>query len=393
MRGAFAGPSPISSLRRSLAQLDWLLIIVTLLLSSIGVLMIYSAIHTNTQLLGNALHWKQALWSALGLVVMSLILLIDYHHFTRWAYFLYILVIALLVLVLISGRTVYGAQRWLVFGPLRVQPSELLRLVVILLLARHFGARESNDLLRFRDLILPAFLVLLPVSLVAKQPDLGTAMTILMVAAVMVLIVGVRRRVLLSLGALGLVIAPVGWFFLKAYQRQRILTVLNPDLDPLGAGYQSLQSKIAVGSGEIWGKGLLQGTQSRLHFLPEKHTDFIFSVLSEEVGLVGATVLLLLFLIFIQRCMHTALQAGDKQGTLIAVGVGSSFFLYMILNIGMTLGLIPIVGIPLPLVSYGGSASLTSFLAVALVLNVRLRRKSSTSFSLGTESPFLLPEK
>lgn len=370
----------LSPFRRALGQIDWLLVGTTLLLSTIGVLMIYSAVHSNPDLLASGLHWKQALWSTIGLLVLAFTLLFDYHHFTRMAYFIYGLVIILLIMVLIAGRVVYGAKRWLVLGPMRLQPSEVGRLAIILLLARIFGSRDSTEPLRLGDLLYPFVLVAIPVVLIARQPDLGTAFTIFLTAAVMAFTVGVQRRLTYVVGAGLLVIAPVGWAFLKDYQRNRILTLFNPDADPLGTGYQSMQSKIAVGSGEFWGKGLLQGTQSRLHFLPEKHTDFIFSVLSEELGFVGATFLLVVFLIFIHRCMLAALNAGDKEGALIATGVATSFFLYSAFNIGMTLGLIPIVGIPLPLVSYGGSASLTSFIAVSLVVNVRLRRKGFNAF-------------
>ena len=370
----------LSPFRRALGQVDWLLVGTTLLLSVVGVLMIYSAVHSNPDLLANGLHWKQALWSTLGLVVLAFILLFDYHHFTRTAYFIFGLVILLLIMVLVAGRVVYGAKRWLVLGPMRLQPSEVARLAIILLLARIFGSRDSTEPLRLGELLYPFGLVMIPVVLIAKQPDLGTAFTIFLTAAVMVFTVGVQRRLLYVIGAGLLVMAPVGWVFLKDYQRNRIFTLFNPDADPLGTGYQSMQSKIAVGSGEFWGKGLLQGTQSRLHFLPEKHTDFIFSVLSEELGFVGATLLLVVFLIFIHRCMLAALNAGDKEGALIATGVATSFFLYSAFNIGMTLGLIPIVGIPLPLVSYGGSASLASFIAVGLVVNVRMRRKGFTAF-------------
>lgn len=370
----------LSPFRRALGQIDWLLVGTTLLLSTIGVLMIYSAVHSNPDLLASGLHWKQALWSTIGLLVLAFTLLFDYHHFTRMAYFIYGLVIILLIMVLIAGRVVYGAKRWLVLGPMRLQPSEIGRLAIIILLARIFGSRDSTEPLRLGDLLYPFVLVAIPVVLIARQPDLGTAFTIFLTAAVMAFTVGVQRRLTYVVGAGLLVIAPVGWAFLKDYQRNRILTLFNPDADPLGTGYQSMQSKIAVGSGEFWGKGLLQGTQSRLHFLPEKHTDFIFSVLSEELGFVGATFLLVVFLIFIHRCMLAALNAGDKEGALIATGVATSFFLYSAFNIGMTLGLIPIVGIPLPLVSYGGSASLTSFIAVSLVVNVRLRRKGFNAF-------------
>ena len=381
MIGFPSHPLPPSLLRRAMGQLDWVLIFVTLALSAFGVLMIFSSIQTNTALLEEALHWKQLIWISVGVVSVTLILLFDYHHFTRLAYIFYFLLVALLVLVLISGKMVYGAKRWLVLGPMRFQPSEFSRLAIILVLARYFGSRENTEPLEFRELILPFIFVAIPFILVARQPDLGTSLMTVMVAAVMLIIVGVRARVFLSIAAMGFIVAPVGWLFLRDYQKNRILTVFNPEADPLGSGYQSLQSKIAVGSGEIWGKGLFQGTQSRLHFLPEKHTDFIFSVLSEELGFIGATVLLILFLIFIHRCIQTALNAGDKEGLLIAVGVATSFFLYIFLNIGMTVGLIPIVGIPLSLVSYGGSSLLASFLAVGLLLNVRLRRRNFVAFS------------
>ena len=373
--------TPQSPLRRAMGQLDWVLIFVTLALSTFGVLMIFSSIQTNTALLEEALHWKQLTWISAGVVSVAFILLFDYHHFTRLAYIFYFLLVALLVLVLISGKIVYGAKRWLILGPMRLQPSEFTRLAIILVLARYFGSRENTAPLEFRDLILPFIFVAIPCTLVARQPDLGTSLMTVMVAALMLIIVGVRTRVFLSIAAMGFTVAPVGWFFLRDYQKNRILTVLNPEADPLGSGYQSLQSKIAVGSGGFWGKGLFQGTQSRLHFLPEKHTDFIFSVLSEELGFIGATVLLILFLIFIHRCVQTALNAGDKEGLLIAVGVATSFFLYIFLNIGMTVGLIPIAGMPLSLVSYGGSSALASFLAIGLLLNVRLRRRNFVSLS------------
>lgn len=383
-----ARAAPLTPLQRALGQMDWLLIFVTVSLSGMGVLMIYSSIYNDPNLLASALHWKQTAWTAIGLLLMVAILLVDYHQFTRWAYLLYILLIVLLVLVLVAGKTVYGAKRWLVFGPVRIQPSELSRIFLIIVLARYFGSRESSEPLSFRELLLPFLIVIIPVGLVAKQPDLGTALTNFMITACMVLVVGVRKRVLFSLGGIGLAAAPIGWLFLHDYQKLRILTVFDPGRDPLGAGYQSLQSKIAIGSGEIWGKGLFQGTQSRLHFLPERHTDFIFSVLSEELGFMGAALLLLLFMVLIYRTFLIGLQAGDKQGTLIAVGVAASFFLYTTLNIGMTLGLLPIVGLPLPLVSYGGSAAVTFYLSIGLVLNVWMRRKSFTSFAFGGEFPF-----
>ena len=358
--------------------MDWLLVLATLLLSLTGIFMIYSAIHSNPVFLKNSLHLKQALWSSIGLCVLLCILFFDYRFFTRWAYLFYALVIVLLIAVLFTGHVVYGAKRWLVLGPLRLQPSELARLAVILVLARYFGSREEEEPMGFKELI-PAFvLTLVPVLLIVRQPDLGTGLTVFLIAGAMTFAVGVKKRVLVTIGSMAVACAPLGWFFLREYQRRRILTLFNPDADPLGAGYQSMQSIIAVGSGEIWGKGLLQGTQSRLHFLPEKHTDFIFSVLSEELGFIGSVTVLALFFIFILRCLSASLNAADKEGAILAVGITTAFFLYIIFNIGMTLGLMPIVGIPLPLVSYGGSASISSFIAIGLVLNVSMRRKSLT---------------
>ena len=371
--------SQSSPFQRAVAQMDWLLVLATLLLSLTGIFMIYSAIHSNPVFVKNSLHLKQALWSSIGLCILLFILFFDYHFFTRWAYFFYALVIVLLIAVLFSGQVVGGSKRWLVFGPLRLQPSELARLAVILVLARYFGSRVGEEPMGFKELIPALLLALAPVLLIIQQPDLGTGLTVFLIAGAMALAVGVKKRVIITIGTAAVACAPLGWFFLKEYQRRRILTLFNPDADPLGAGYQSMQSIIAVGSGEIWGKGLLQGTQSRLHFLPEKHTDFIFSVLSEELGFIGSVAVLALFVIFILRCLSAALNAADKEGALIAIGITTAFFLYVIFNIGMTLGLMPIVGIPLPLVSYGGSASISSFIAIALVLNVGVRRKSLSS--------------
>lgn len=372
-------PSQPSLSRRVVSQLDWLLVLVTLLLALTGVFMIYSAIHSSPVFLQNSLHLKQALWASTGLGALLCILFFDYHVFTRWAYLFYVLIIILLIAVLVSGQVVSGSKRWLVFGSMRLQPSEFARLAVILALARYFGAREEAKAMGFKEILPPLALALAPAALIMRQPDLGTGLTLLLIAGAMLLAAGVQRKVILAVGGAAITCAPLGWFFLKEYQRRRILTLFDPEADPLGAGYQSIQSVIAVGSGEVWGKGLLQGTQSRLHFLPEKHTDFIFSVLSEELGFLGGALVLILFFIFLLRCVSAALNAADKEGALLAVGVATAFFLYIVFNVGMTLGLMPIVGIPLPMVSYGGSAAISSFIAVALVLNVRMRRRSLVS--------------
>ena len=247
-------PSGSSPFRRALAQTDWLLVLATLLLSLTGIFMIYSAIHSNPVFLKNSLHLRQALWSSIGLFVLIFVLFFDYHTFTRWAYLFYTLIIILLIAVLFTGQVVYGAKRWLVFGPLRLQPSELARLAVILVLARYFGSRESEGPIGFKELIPALALAIAPVLLIVRQPDLGTGLTVFLIAGTMTLVVGVRKRVIITIASLAVASAPLGWFFLKEYQRRRILTLFNPDADPLGAGYQSMQSIIAVGSGEFWGR-------------------------------------------------------------------------------------------------------------------------------------------
>lgn len=371
--------SSASPFRSACAQMDWLLVFATSALCLTGVFMIYSATHSNPALAQNSLHLKQAVWACLGLGALLCVLFFDYHAFTQWAYLFYALVAVLLVAVQFWGQESYGAQRWLSIGPIRLQPSEFARLAVILVLAKYLGSREQQNPMGFRELLLPGLLAIAPGLLIIQQPDLGTGLTVLLISGVMLLVAGVRRRVVIVLGGLGVACAPFGWFLLKDYQRRRIWTLFAPESDPLGAGYQSIQSKIAVGSGEIWGKGLLQGTQSRLHFLPEKHTDFIFSVLGEEFGFIGTTVVLVLFFTFIQRCLNAARAAADKEGALLAAGIATAFFFYTVFNIGMTLGLLPIVGIPLPMLSYGGSAAISSFIAIGLVLNVYMRRKSLAS--------------
>jgi rod shape determining protein RodA len=290
------------------------------------------------------------------------------------SYPLYLLSLLLLVAVMFWGKTVSGSRRWLVLGPLSFQPAEFAKIALILALATYFSRRPRTESLRLKDLLAPIVLVLAPVALIVKQPDLGSSILVVLVAASLTLFVGVHWRTLAGLTLTLILSSPVIWSFLKDYQRQRILTYLNPEQDPLGAGYHIIQSKIAVGSGQFWGKGFLQGTQSQLRFLPEQHTDFVFSVFAEEWGFVGSAVLLLLFTGLILWGLQVARDCKERFGHLLALGVTALIFWQVFINLSMVTGFLPVVGIPLPLFSYGGSSLITTLLGVGFLLNIRMRR-------------------
>ncbi len=362
--------------RRLLLHFDWVLLLLTLALTGIGLLTLYSAGAHGT--VGESkLYLKQILWLVGALALLILTTTIDYQTIGRYAYLLYAGVLCLLIAVLFFGRTGLGAQRWLSLGPLSLQPSEFAKVALLLLLARMFSLGPIGDL-RLRDLVRPACLVIVPALLILKQPDLGSALMLLCASGVLILIAGVRRSTLAALMGGGLVAVPpaayLAWGMLKGYQKNRILAFLDPEIDPLGIGYHLTQSKIAVGSGQILGKGYLGGTQGQLAFLPERHTDFIFAVFAEEWGFIGAAVLLGLYLLLILWGVEIARRAKDRFGCLLASGVVAMLSLYVLVNVGMTVGLLPVVGIPLPLMSYGGSALTANYLAIGLLMNIRMRR-------------------
>lgn len=360
--------------RRFITNFDWILLLLTLILTSCGVLTVFSATQGGMGWSMSSLYVKQIIWVCIGLGVIVAVVLVDYRTIYRYVYFLYALMILSLVGVELAGKTISGSQRWLSLGFFSFQPSELAKLTVILTLARFFQESKRSTLYRLRDLWVPTLLVLVPIGLIMRQPDLGTALVLLLIFSVIILVVGLEPRSLVILLVVGLIALPLGWFSLKDYQRGRMMTLFNPEADLLGAGYQSLQSKIAIGSGGLWGKGLFASTQSRLNFLPEKHTDFIFAVFAEEMGFVGVVVLLSLYLALLFRACDLAGKARDKLASLIATGITSMLAFYILFNIGMTVGLVPVVGIPLPLMSYGGSALLTTMVGIGLLLNIRMRR-------------------
>jgi rod shape determining protein RodA len=358
--------------RRLVQNFDWLLVGLVFAITAVGIVNLYSAGYNRGE--GTPLYIKQLYWLAVGLALMLLTLFYDYRHLEKLGYPLYLLSVVLLVGVMVAGKMVSGSRRWLPLGPFAFQPGELAKIAIILVLATYFNRRSRLEKMRLKELLVPGLLVLVPVGLIIKQPDLGSGILVTLVAATMTLFVGVYWRTLAALALTLALSSPLIWSLLKDYQRQRVLTFLNPEQDPLGAGYHILQSMIAVGSGRFWGKGFLQGTQSQLYFLPEQHTDFVFSVFAEEWGFVGSVVLLLLFTGLTLWGLQVARDCKERFGQLLALGVTALIFWQMFINLCMVTGFLPVVGIPLPLFSYGGSSLITTLLGVGFLLNIRMRR-------------------
>ncbi len=356
-------------------QVDWGLLLPVFLLAAIGIVALYSAAASETPLLQKRLCLKQTVWFFGGLIMIFMFLLFNYKNLFSWAEGIYILSIVLLVCVFFMGKEAGGARRWLPLGPVSIQPSEMVKISLVIMLAKYYSQKSIMDGLTFRYLVVPMALTAVPFALILAQPDLGTGMLLLLIAALVTGFIKVKRRTLLGLGGVLLVIATlIGMFLLKPYQKQRVLTFLNPDRDPLGAGYHIIQSKIAVGSGTIFGKGYMQGTQNALAFLPEQQTDFIFSVLAEEWGIVGAGVVLLLYFFIIVWGISIAYKCKDPFGIILSAGVTGVIFWQVVINVGMVIGLMPVVGVPLPLISYGGSSVITFMLVIAILMNVSMKR-------------------
>jgi len=354
-------------------DLDKIMIIALVCLLVFGLVVLYSASYQKQAQLKKNFILSQGLWIILGMVLVYLITITNYHSFLSIAYLIYGLHLVLLILVLLSGRTALGAQRWINIAGIGFQPSEFSKIFTVLALARMIGDNPSR-LKSKRGLIGPFLIVLVPMFLIFKQPDLGTAIILFPVFLAMLWVGGIRPRYFWTIIISGLVLLPVFWNFLKDYQKDRLLVFLNPNLDPLGAGYTINQSKIAIGSGMVFGKGWLAGTQNQLNFLPERHTDFIFSVVGEEWGFIGAGIMLFLFALLIARGLKIAETTKEISGKLIAAGLTTMLALQVIINIGMTLGLMPVVGMPLPFVSYGRSALTANLILVGLLLSVRRQR-------------------
>lgn len=352
-------------------MINWSLVLLVCVIYSIGVALLYSAAG------GQWDPWakSQMIKFVPGLILMLVIALVDIRLWLRFAYAIYGGMFLLLVVVEIMGHIGMGAQRWINFGPFVLQPSELMKPALTLALARYFHGLTLDQIGKPLLLIPPMAMVFLPVGLVLLQPNLGTALLLTACGGAIFFTAGVRLWKFALAICGGLAAIPIGWEFLHDYQRQRVYTFLDPETDPLGAGYNILQSKIALGSGGLFGKGFMMGTQSQLMFLPEKHTDFIFVVLAEEFGMAGAAALLFLYFLLLVYGVVITLSCRNQFGRLVGVGLTTTFFLYMFVNVAMVMGLIPVVGIPLPLVSYGGTAMLTLLIGVGLLLSVSVHRE------------------
>jgi rod shape determining protein RodA len=362
--------------RRLAYHFDWLLVLLTLALVAVGVATVYSATWTpaSTGVWSNPLAVRQMVYGGVGFVGMLVAVLFDYRRLERYAYAIYAMTLGLVLLVPVLGTIGGGARRWINLGVVSIQPSEMIKVGLVIAIARYLQRAHATGDFKLRNAIPAIILLAIPAGLILAQPDLGTVGVICVVFFSVLFFAGLRVRSFVFLGALGGAAVPLLWEHLKPYQQQRVWTFLSPEMDPLGAGYHVIQSKIAIGSGMFWGKGFLLGTQNKLHFLPEQHTDFIFSVFAEEWGYVGALVLLALYACFVLRGIYVASRAKDRFGALLAFGIVSMVFWQAVINIGMTSGVLPVVGIPLPFVSYGGSSLTTMMMAVGLVINVNMRR-------------------
>ncbi|HEX2889048.1 rod shape-determining protein RodA [Vineibacter terrae] len=358
------------TLPEKIRRLDWRLVLVLIGVAGVGTAALYSAGGMKPE------PWaiKHATRFAIGAAVMLMVALVDLRVWMRLAYPAYVVSVLLLVAVDVIGKGAMGAQRWLDIGPVQIQPSELMKIAAILALSRYFHSLSREQVGRIVYVVPPVLAILVPVALVMVQPDLGTAMVLLSTGAAMMFVAGVKLWKFLLAGTLGAASLPVAWKLMHEYQRNRVRIFLDPDLDPLGAGYHILQSKIAIGSGGMLGKGFGMGTQSTLNFLPEKQTDFIFTMWTEETGLRGALILLALYVAIIIYAYIVAVRTRSHFGRLLAMGIGITVFLYVFINMGMVMGLLPVVGVPLPLVSYGGTAMLTVLFACGLLLGINVHR-------------------
>ncbi len=359
--------------RRLFTHFDWTLLGIVLLIASIGILNLYSTT-LGGEVSGTPLYLKQIFWLLIGLSVMVVIAFTEYRFYSDFAYIVYTVAFFFLLVVTGYGIITSGAQRWIKIGSISFQPSEFVKISLILALAKFFQRPPSREGYSLKDLTLPFLLLLLPMGLILKQPDLGTSIILLLIFFSILIFVKIRWSTLLTIGLGGAAILPISWGFLKEYQKRRIITFFNPELDPLGAGYHLIQSKIAVGAGGIIGKGFMKGTQCKLGFLPEQQTDFIFSALGEEWGLIGSLMIVGLYFMLILWGLRIAVQSKDRFGAILSFGVVAMLFWHIFINIGMVLGMMPVVGIPLPLLSYGGSFLFSTLIGIGLLLNVSMRR-------------------
>ncbi|MBL7130265.1 MAG: rod shape-determining protein RodA [Candidatus Omnitrophica bacterium] len=362
-------------------KIDRIILFTTIVILALSLLTLYSSCHQKGEFVRRAVFFKQLLWIFVGLLFTFIFYKIDYRKLWDFIWPLYGFVFLALVLVLFFGRTKLGAQRWLELGGFNFQPSELGKIAVILVLSRHFSQKSFEELKIFQNrlspikgFIIPLGITLIFALLVAVQPDLGTAVIYIFIFMFLVFLIEVRFKYILYFVCLILLASPFFWFFLRGYQKDRLLVFLNSNRDPLGAGYTIIQSKIAVGSGRLLGKGWLAGTQNQLNFLTERHTDFIFSTIGEEWGFLGSVILIILFYILIKRILRLSLLIYDPFAKNLCLCIASLIFIQFFINIAMTIGFMPVVGLPLPFISYGGSSLVSFLLLIGIVLNISKSR-------------------
>lgn len=367
--------------RRALRRIDFVLLLASLAIIFYSLIVISSATHVNTP--SEERFWyvqRQGIFAMINIAIAIFIMNFDYRGLQQYGKSLYIFNLVMLLAVMLFGHAALGAQRWIQIGFISIQPSEFSKLIMIICLAAVLESRMGR-LDTPQDLLPVAAYVGLPFILVLKQPDLGTSLVFMAIFFGMVIACGINWKLFTAIVVMGVAALPVLWQFLKDYQKMRIMVFLDPNVDPLGSGYHIIQSKIAIGSGMLFGKGLFEGTQSQLNFLPENHTDFIFAVVGEEFGFVGAMILLFLYMLVLWRGMQIARDASDIFGRLLAVGITSMLAFHVLVNVGMTTGIMPVTGIPLPLMSYGISSLTTNILSIAILMNIHLHKQKLLLFS------------
>lgn len=359
----------------------FLILVVALIIVAIGVFSIYSSTYQKDGSLWQEIYKRQLLWVIIGLALFFILSNSDYRRLLDFTYILYAATIFLLLLVFILGIVRLGAQRWLKIAWFNFQPSEFAKLALVIFLAKYFSRKSVNDISLlaskfglWRGLILPFLFVAIPMGLIVEQPDLGSGMIVFLIFLAMLSLTGVKFRYIAILLTILAIPTPLFWHALRPYQKERLLVFLNPNIDPLGAGYTIIQSKIAIGSGGLFGKGWLSGTQSQLHFLPESHTDFIFATFAEEWGFFGSVILIFLYYLIIREGFRIAQRTQDHFGKLLAFGISLMLAIQISINIAMNMGLAPVVGVPLPLMSYGGSSIFVNFIALGILASISKRR-------------------
>ena len=360
--------------RRLLQNFDWVLLLILLLIACLSLVNLYSAIDPIRDVGGYQIFIKQLYWFLMGFAFLLIMTTFDYHLLERMAYPIYFFSIFLLLLVHIVGKVYSGSQSWLSFGGISFQPSEFSKIALVVILSKFFASQGEYSEYRLRDLWRPFILIAIPFVLIIKESDLGTALMLIIIASSIIMFMKVNWKSFAMVIIVTVPAIPFIWPHLREHQQRRILTFLKPDTDPLGAGYHIIQSKIAVGSGMMWGKGYLKGTQTRLHFLPEQHSDFAFSVLAEEWGFAGSFLLIMLYLLLILWGLNIAKNSKDMFGSILSVGIISIIFWQLVINVSMTIGLLPVVGIPLVFFSSGGSSIISTMLGMGILMSISMRR-------------------